>query len=104
LSESKGRQQLRSSAAAPGRREENLHACRTVVTYPRILTVAAPAACRTALATLGGSLASGEVVDRPDLLASFDEIDTLMVCHNCAHWGAATCWPRSASKYGKSGD
>jgi hypothetical protein len=31
-----------------------------------------------ALAALGGSLAEGRVVERPDLLVSFDEINTLM--------------------------
>lgn len=49
-----------------------------VVTYPRLLTAAALRGMQNALAALGGSLASGGVVDRPDLLASFDDIQNLM--------------------------
>jgi 2-methylisocitrate lyase-like PEP mutase family enzyme len=49
-----------------------------VVTYPRMLTAAAIRGMANALAALGGSLAEGRVVERPDLLVSFDEINTLM--------------------------
>lgn len=49
-----------------------------VVTYPRILTAAAIKGMQNALSVLGQSLERGEVIDRPDLLVSFDEINTLM--------------------------
>lgn len=49
-----------------------------VVTYPRILTAAAIKGMHNALGALRESLDSGAVIDRPDLLVSFDEINDLM--------------------------
>ncbi|HYM72198.1 MAG TPA: oxaloacetate decarboxylase, partial [Stellaceae bacterium] len=49
-----------------------------VVTYPRILTAAAIRGMQNALSVLGESLREGEIIDRPDLLVSFDEINNLM--------------------------
>ena len=49
-----------------------------VVTYPRILTAAAIKGMQNALDVLGQSLREERVIDRPDLLVSFDEINTLM--------------------------
>lgn len=48
------------------------------VTLPRMLPAAAVKAMETALATLLGAIPTGEVVDRPDLLASIDDIWGLM--------------------------
>ena len=48
------------------------------VTLPRMLPAAAIRAMETALQVLLGSIASGETADRPDLLASIDEIWDLM--------------------------
>lgn len=50
----------------------------SVVIYPRMLTAAAIQGMKHALAALEGSLRSGEVVDRPDLLVSFEELISLM--------------------------
>ena len=49
-----------------------------VVTYPRILTSAAIQGMKNALAVLGQSLDEGRVIDRPDLLVHFDELNDLM--------------------------
>jgi hypothetical protein len=49
-----------------------------IVTYPRILTAAAIKGIQNALGALRESLDAGEVIDRPDLLVSFDEINNLM--------------------------
>lgn len=49
-----------------------------VVIYPRLLTAAAIQGMKNALAALETSLQSGEVVDRPDLLVSFEELTELM--------------------------
>jgi 2-methylisocitrate lyase-like PEP mutase family enzyme len=48
------------------------------VSYPRMLTAAAIQGMQNALAVLGQSLAEGRVIDRPDLLVSFGEINELM--------------------------
>lgn len=48
-----------------------------VVVFPRLLTAAAVRGMREALDALGESLSSGKVVDRPDLLVSFDELQDL---------------------------
>ena len=45
--------------------------------YPRILTAAAITGMQTALGALRESLDSGPIIDRPDLLVSFDEINDL---------------------------
>jgi 2-methylisocitrate lyase-like PEP mutase family enzyme len=47
------------------------------VIYPRLLTAAAVQGMQTALAELARSLTSGEVVDRPDLLVSFERLNEL---------------------------
>jgi 2-methylisocitrate lyase-like PEP mutase family enzyme len=49
-----------------------------VVIYPRLLTAAAIQGMKHALAALNESLTSGEVVDRPDLLVAFEELNELM--------------------------
>jgi 2-methylisocitrate lyase-like PEP mutase family enzyme len=49
-----------------------------VVSYPRILTAAAIHGMTNALTALNGSIAERKVVDRPDLLVSFDELNNLM--------------------------
>jgi 2-methylisocitrate lyase-like PEP mutase family enzyme len=48
------------------------------VSYPRLLSAAAIQGMKNALAVLKQSLAEGRVIDRPDLLVSFGEINTLM--------------------------
>lgn len=49
-----------------------------VVIYPRMLTAAAMQGISNALEALQQSLASGEVVDRPDLLLSFEDLNQVM--------------------------
>lgn len=49
-----------------------------VVSYPRLLSAAALQGMKNALAVLDQSLTEGRVIDRPDLLVSFDELNTLM--------------------------
>ena len=49
-----------------------------VVSYPRLLTAAALQGMKNAMAVLMQSLAEGRVIERPDLLVSFQEINTLM--------------------------
>ena len=49
-----------------------------VVIYPRLLTACAIRGMQTGLALLRESLESGRVVDRPDALASFEELNDLV--------------------------
>jgi 2-methylisocitrate lyase-like PEP mutase family enzyme len=49
-----------------------------VVSYPRMLTSAAIQGMKNALGVLNQSLEEGRVIDRPDLLVPFDELNTLM--------------------------
>jgi 2-methylisocitrate lyase-like PEP mutase family enzyme len=48
------------------------------VSFPRLLTSAAIQGMKNALAVLGQSIEEGHVIDRPDLLVSFDELNDLM--------------------------
>ncbi len=49
-----------------------------VVSYPRMLTSAAIQGMKNALSVLGQSIEEGRVIDRPDLLVPFDELNKLM--------------------------
>ncbi|HUB48197.1 MAG TPA: isocitrate lyase/PEP mutase family protein [Acetobacteraceae bacterium] len=49
-----------------------------VVIYPRLLTAAAVRGMKNAIAAVQESLRSGEVVDRPDLLVPFEELNALV--------------------------
>lgn len=49
-----------------------------VASYPRMLTAAAIQGMRNALSVFRQSLAEERVIDRPDLLVSFDELNELM--------------------------
>jgi 2-methylisocitrate lyase-like PEP mutase family enzyme len=49
-----------------------------VVIYPRLLTACALRGMQNGLALLGQSVESGEVVDRPDALVSFEELHNIM--------------------------
>ena len=49
-----------------------------VVSYPRLLTAAALQGMKNALAVVMQSQAEGRVIERPDLLVSFQEINDLM--------------------------
>jgi 2-methylisocitrate lyase-like PEP mutase family enzyme len=49
-----------------------------VVIYPRLLTAAAVKGMKNAMTALGESLRTGEAVDRPDLLVSFEELNELV--------------------------
>jgi 2-methylisocitrate lyase-like PEP mutase family enzyme len=49
-----------------------------VVIYPRLLTAAAIQGMNNAMAAFQQMLTSGKVVDRPDLLVSFDELNELV--------------------------
>src|SRR4051812_1553279 len=48
------------------------------VSYPRMLSSAAIQGMKNALGVLQQSLDQGEVIDRPDLLVSFEDLNTLM--------------------------
>jgi 2-methylisocitrate lyase-like PEP mutase family enzyme len=48
------------------------------VSYPRMLTSAALQGMKNAMAVLLRSITEGKVIDRPDLLVSFDELNMLM--------------------------
>ena len=48
------------------------------VIYPRLLTACALQGMKTGLELLGQSLKTGEVVDRPDALVSFEELNEIM--------------------------
>jgi len=48
------------------------------ISLPRMLTAAAIAGMRNALALMTRSIETGEVIDRPDLLAGIEEITTLV--------------------------
>ncbi len=48
------------------------------VSYPRMLTSAAIQGMKNALGVLMQSITEGRVIDRPDLLVPFDELNTLM--------------------------
>ncbi|WP_158932442.1 oxaloacetate decarboxylase [Acidisphaera sp. S103] len=49
-----------------------------IASYPRLLTSAAIQGMKNALGVLNQSLAEERVIDRPDLLVSFDELNNLM--------------------------
>lgn len=49
-----------------------------IVSYPRLLTAAAIQGMKNAMAALKTSLDEGIVVDRPDLLVSFEELNEMM--------------------------
>jgi 2-methylisocitrate lyase-like PEP mutase family enzyme len=51
------------------------------VIYPRLLTACALRGMQNGLALLAQSLASGEPVDRPDALVSFEELHDIMALH-----------------------
>ena len=48
------------------------------VSYPRMLTAAALQGMKNALAVFGQSLEEGRVIDRPDLLMNFEDLNQLM--------------------------
>jgi 2-methylisocitrate lyase-like PEP mutase family enzyme len=48
------------------------------VSYPRMLTAAAIQGMKNALQVFGQSVAEERVIDRPDLLVSFGELNELM--------------------------
>lgn len=50
----------------------------SAVIFPRLLTAAAIKGMQHALDALGQSLQTGEIVDRPDLLVSFEELNDLV--------------------------
>jgi 2-methylisocitrate lyase-like PEP mutase family enzyme len=49
-----------------------------VVVYPRLLTAAAIQGMKNAIATLKESVESGDVIERPDLVVSFEELNDLV--------------------------
>lgn len=60
----------------PVRRLQEIGVAR--ISLPRMLTAAAIAGMRTALSLMAGSVESGQIVDRPDLLAGIEEITSLV--------------------------
>jgi len=49
-----------------------------VVVYPRLLTAAAIRGMQNALSVLQESISTGNVMERPDLLVSFEELNSLV--------------------------
>ena len=49
-----------------------------MVTYPRLITAAAITGMRLALGVLKKSVAEGRIIERPDLVAGFDDLKDLM--------------------------
>src|SRR5207249_2754838 len=49
-----------------------------VAIYPRLLTAAAVQGMKNGLAVLQQSMATGEVIERPDLQVSFEELNSLV--------------------------
>ncbi|HEY4297999.1 MAG TPA: carboxyvinyl-carboxyphosphonate phosphorylmutase, partial [Paraburkholderia sp.] len=49
-----------------------------VVVYPRMLTAASIQGMKNAIAVLKESLAAGEVIERPELVVSFEELNELV--------------------------
>ncbi len=56
-----------------------------VVIYPRLLTAASIQGMKNAIAALQQSLRTGEVVDRPDLLVPFEELNDLVGIKELEH-------------------
>jgi 2-methylisocitrate lyase-like PEP mutase family enzyme len=75
-----------------------------VVIYPRLLTASALQGMKNGLAFLQQSLDSGEVVDRPDALVSFEELHDIIGMHEVEELEQRflTDAQREA-KYGQSG-
>lgn len=55
------------------------------VSYPRLLSAAAIQGMKNALAALGQSIAEDRVIDRPDLLVSFGDLNDLMGIRQIKH-------------------
>ena len=75
------------------------------VIYPRLLTACALRGMQQGLALLGKSLASGEVVDRPDALVSFEELHDIMGMTDVEDLERRFLTPaQREAKYGRGGD
>ena len=76
-----------------------------VVIYPRMLTACALRGMQNGLALLRESLQSGKVVDRPDALASFEELNEIMGMAEIERMEAKYLTEEQrAAKYGKTGE
>jgi 2-methylisocitrate lyase-like PEP mutase family enzyme len=75
------------------------------VIYPRLLTACALRGMQQGLALLGSSLASGEVVDRPDALVSFEELHDIMGMAEVEDLERRFLTPaQREAKYGRGGE
>jgi 2-methylisocitrate lyase-like PEP mutase family enzyme len=76
-----------------------------VVIYPRLLTACALRGMQQGMALLRQSLDSGEVVDRPDALVSFEELHDIMGMAEVEDLERRFLTPEEVeAKYGKDGD
>ncbi|HZQ61681.1 MAG TPA: isocitrate lyase/PEP mutase family protein [Casimicrobiaceae bacterium] len=76
-----------------------------VVIYPRMLTACALRGMQNGLALLEQSLQTGKVVDRPDALVSFEELNDIMGMAEIERMEATYLTDtQRAAKYGKAGD
>jgi 2-methylisocitrate lyase-like PEP mutase family enzyme len=76
-----------------------------VVIYPRLLTACALHGMQQGMALLRQSLDSGEVVDRPDALVSFEELHDIMGMTEIEDLERRFLTPAQVeAKYGKDGD
>ena len=75
------------------------------VIYPRLLTACALQGMQTGLDLLKQSVDSGEVVDRPDVLVSFEELHDIMGMHEVEDLeGRFLTDAQREAKYGTGGD
>ena len=75
------------------------------VIYPRLLTACALRGMQQGLTLLGSSLASGEVVDRPDALVSFEELHDIMGMAEVEDLERRFLTPaQREAKYGRGGE
>jgi 2-methylisocitrate lyase-like PEP mutase family enzyme len=76
-----------------------------VVIYPRLLTACALHGMRVGLDLLKQSLDTGKVVDRPDVLVSFEELHDIMGMHEVEDLeGRFLTEAQREAKYGRDGD
>ena len=75
------------------------------VIYPRLLTASALRGMEQGMALLQQSLASGEVVDRPDALVSFEELHAIMGMADIEDLEQRFLTPAQLeAKYGRGGE
>ena len=74
------------------------------VSYPRLLSTAAVRGMMNAMNAFKDMLDSGEVVDRPDLLVGFDEINALTGFDQLSALDRTYAHDQEGSAHGHDGD